>query len=79
MGFRNSIRAAACVAACAALLARPASAQEAVNFGSVSGRVADEQGAVVPGARVVARQLDTNQSSELLSDGSGRFRFPCQH
>jgi hypothetical protein len=25
---------------------------------------------------VVARQLDTNQSSELRSDGSGRFRFP---
>jgi len=76
MAIRETICAAARVAACAALLARPASAQEAVNFGSVSGRVADEQGAVVPGARVVARQLDTNQSSQLLSDGSGRFRFP---
>ena len=61
---------------CAALLARPAAAQEAVNFGSISGRVADEQGAVVPDARVTARQLDTNQTIELATDGSGRFRFP---
>jgi hypothetical protein len=64
------------VTACAALLSATAAAQETVNFGSVSGRDHDEQGAVVPEARVVARQLDTNQSSEQLSDGSGRFRFP---
>ena len=76
MGIRGTIRAAAYVTACAALLSGRAAAQETVNFGSVSGRIADEQGAVVPAARVVARQLDTNQSSELLSDGSGRFRFP---
>jgi hypothetical protein len=76
MGFFKSIRAVAYVAACAVLLPGVAAAQETVNFGSVSGRVADEQGAVVPDARVVARQLDTNQSTELLSDGSGRFRFP---
>ena len=76
MGFWRSIRAAAGVAVCAALLAVPAAAQETVNFGSISGRVADEQGAVVPAARVTARQLDTNQSIEVRSDASGRFRFP---
>ena len=45
------------------LLAWPAAAQETVAFGSVSGRVVDAQGAVVPAARVTARHLDTNQSS----------------
>jgi hypothetical protein len=76
MGIRGTIRAAARVAACAALLALPAAAQETINFGSVSGRITDEQGAVVPEARVVARQIDTNQAAEQLSDPSGRFRFP---
>ena len=36
------------------------SAQETVNYASVSGRVTDPQGAVVPGAQVIARQTDTN-------------------
>ena len=76
MGVGRAIRAAVYVTVCAALLVRPAAAQETVNFGSVSGRIVDEQGGFVPDARVVARQLDTNQATELQSDGSGRFRFP---
>jgi outer membrane receptor protein involved in Fe transport len=76
MGMWRTTRAAAGVAVCAALLAWPAGAQEGVHVGSVSGRVADEQGAVVPGARVAARHLETNQALELQSDGGGRFRFP---
>jgi hypothetical protein len=76
MGIGRRIHAAAGVAVCVALLATAARGQESVNFGSVSGRVADEQGAVVPGARVAARHLDTNQSSELVTDSAGRFRFP---
>ena len=76
MGISSTIRVAAGVAVCAALLARPAAAQETINFASVSGRVADPQGAVVPAARVVARQTETNQSAEALTDGAGRFRFP---
>jgi hypothetical protein len=76
MGVRSGTRAACAAVALFALLARPASAQETVNFGSVSGRVADQQGAVVPDARVVIRQTQTNQISELVSDASGRFRFP---
>ena len=76
MGIWGLSRAAVYVAACVVLRSGVAAAQETVNFGSISGRVADEQGAVVPDARVVARQLDTNLAAELVSDGSGRFRFP---
>ena len=62
---------------CAALAcARPiAAAQQSVDYASVSGRVMDPQGAVIPGAHVTARQTDTNVSTETVTDGSGRFRF----
>ena len=54
----------------------PAAAQVTVNTASVSGRVLDTQGAVVPGAQVVARHVSTNVSTETVTDGAGRFRFP---
>jgi len=53
-----------------------ASAQETINSASVSGRVTDPQGAVVPGAVVTARQIQTNVMAETTSDQEGRFRFP---
>jgi hypothetical protein len=53
----------------------PASAQETVNFASVSGRITDPQGAVVAGARVTARQTETNIGREAVTDSEGRFRF----
>jgi len=51
-------------------------AQETVNQASISGRVVDQQGMVVPGAQVTARQTETNLTVEAVSDGEGRFRFP---
>lgn len=63
------------VAACLAMV-RPAHAQETISYASVSGRVTDPQGAVVPGAHVTARQLDTNITAETATDSDGRFRFP---
>ena len=53
-----------------------ASAQETVNYASVSGRVTDPSGAVVAAARVAARQTDTNVTATAETDGEGRFRFP---
>jgi hypothetical protein len=61
---------------CASASARPAAAQETINHASVSGRVTDPQGAVVPGAAVSARQVETNLTSESVTDADGRFRFP---
>src|SRR6476620_7623663 len=59
-------------------LAVPSStyAQETVNYASVSGRVTDAQGAVVPGAQVVARQIETDVKAETVTSTDGRFRFP---
>ena len=42
------------------LLLPPAYAQETVNYASLSGRVVDPQGAVVPGARASVRQTDVS-------------------
>ena len=64
------------VLAMCAVAASPAVAQETINSASVSGRVTDPQGAVVPGALVTARQLDTNVSAEATTNQDGRFRFP---
>jgi hypothetical protein len=65
------------IALIAWLIAVPrAEAQETVNQASVSGRVIDQLGAVVPGAQVTARQTQTNLTAETTTDSVGRFRFP---
>ncbi len=72
-------RAAVRALALACAMAAPASAlaaQETINSASVSGRVTDQQGAVVPGARVTARQTNTNVMTDAVTDADGRFRFP---
>jgi hypothetical protein len=51
-------------------------AQETIASASISGRVTDPQSRVVPGAQVVARQLQTNVTTETLTDQDGRYRFP---
>ncbi|HZM96968.1 MAG TPA: TonB-dependent receptor [Vicinamibacterales bacterium] len=63
-------------ACCAVAPAHVALAQETINFASVSGRVTDVQGAVIPGAQVSARQTETNITAETVTNSEGRFRFP---
>ncbi len=59
----------------------PASAwaQETINYASLGGRVVDPAGATVDGAKVTARQTETNQSSDVTTDREGRFRFAYLH
>ena len=64
------------LALCLCGWAGAAAAQESVNQGSIAGRVTDAQGAVVPGAAVTARQVETNLTVEASTDSDGRFRFP---
>ena len=60
---------------CAVLSTRFARAQETTNSASVSGRVTDPSSAVVRGAQVTARQVDTNLTRTATTDQEGRFRF----
>jgi hypothetical protein len=73
--FSSAIRIALLTVGVAAMAAL-ALAQETINSASVSGRVTDPQGAVVPGALVTARQMDTNVAAETTTNQDGRFRFP---
>ena len=52
------------------------SAQQTVDVASVSGRVHDSSGAVVPGALVTVRHTETNVVATAVTDQDGRFRFP---
>jgi len=51
-------------------------AQQSVEYASVSGRVTDSSGAVVPGAQVTLRHTQTNLTGTITTDQDGRFRFP---
>ena len=51
-------------------------AQQSIDYASVSGRVTDPSGAVVPGAAVAARHQQTNLVATAITDRDGRFRFP---
>jgi hypothetical protein len=53
----------------------PARAQQTIDTGSISGQVADAQGAPVPGASVTTRQTETNATRSAVTDRDGRFRF----
>src|SRR5579875_498299 len=63
------------VSLAALFAAGPLCAQESVNGGALSGRVADPSGAVISGAQVTARQVETNLTATTVTDGEGRFRF----
>jgi hypothetical protein len=54
----------------------PLVAQQSVDYASVSGRVTDPSGAVVPGAQVKIRHTQTNLTGTTVTDRDGRFRFP---
>ena len=62
--------------ACVVVLAFPAMAQQTVDVASISGRVVDDTGAVVPGAQVATTRRDTNIVTTAVTDTEGRFRFP---
>jgi hypothetical protein len=50
-------------------------AQSEITTGVITGRVTEQSGAVVPGATVEAKNIDTNYSRITKTDVSGRFTF----
>jgi len=58
-----------------ALLAGPALLQAQSTTGGIQGTVKDKQDAVVPGATVTIRNIQTNASRTAVTDTSGGYRF----
>jgi len=54
-------------------LALTAAAQTQITTGTIQGTVTDANGAVMPGANVEIKNLDTNLSRTLTTDDGGRF------
>ena len=54
-------------------IASVVTAQTQITTGTIQGTVADANGAVVPGANVEIKNLDTNFSKTLTTDDGGRF------
>jgi hypothetical protein len=48
-------------------------AQAHITTATISGTVADESGAVIPGANVEARNVETNAVQVVMTDNDGRF------
>jgi len=59
----------------AALMASPAAGQTQITTGVIQGVVQDETGAVMPGATVTVRNLETNFEQTAETDLDGRFVF----
>src|SRR5712691_3922877 len=55
------------------VLALTAAAQTQITTGTIQGTVTDANGAVMPGANVEIKNLDTNLSRTLTTDDGGRF------
>src|SRR5262249_42960260 len=63
------------IASAAVLLVAALSFSQSTT-GDILGSVVDASGAVVGGARIVARNLETNAVKETTTSGEGAFRFP---
>ena len=62
--------------ACLALaLLFPAAAAHAQTTSTLAGDVKDSNGALIPGATVTARQIETGRTSTAASDAEGRYVF----
>jgi hypothetical protein len=57
------------------LAAMPAAYSQTMTTGDIVGTVADSTGAVVPGAKVTAKFVDTNEVHTTVSNQSGEYRF----
>src|SRR2546425_5945004 len=55
------------------VIAPVASSQTQITTGTIQGTVADTNGAIVPGANVEIKNLDTNLVKTLSTDEGGRF------
>ena len=60
----------------AGLLLCSAASLSAQTTGTITGTIKDPTGAVIVGAKVTAKHIETNQVRTTVSDGEGRYVFP---
>src|SRR4051794_3588218 len=70
---KNFVRVTMLLAFCLVFGLALAAAQSTTS-GAVNGVVSDQSGAVVPGAKVDIRNMETNDTVSTTSDDAGRFR-----
>jgi carboxypeptidase family protein len=58
----------------ATILLSPVAAQ--TNQGSIAGNVSDPSGAMVPNAKIVAKEKNTGSTYQTVSTSAGSYRFP---
>jgi hypothetical protein len=73
---RRSTAVATVLVAIAALVGPATDLSAQTTTGTILGVVKDEQQAVVPGAAVTVRNVDTNVARSVITDPGGRFRVP---
>src|SRR5206468_5450517 len=56
-------------------LAPPPSAAQDLDNVTISGGVADQNGAVIPGATVTAKLVKTGVERTMITDGDGRYKL----
>jgi len=73
----STFRPAAVLLVVLAMFSSSSFAQSESGGAAIVGTVTDQQGAVLPGVTVTARQTDTAVKRTVVTDGSGRFSFPA--
>src|SRR5438105_3155305 len=64
------------IAVMLALIALASAASAQTSLASLRGKVSDEQGGVLPGATVTARQIETNTTRTSVTEALGQYVLP---
>lgn len=70
----RSMAFAFCVALALVVALAPSASAQSAGTGTIQGRVTDQSGAVVPGAKVTIRNVGTNVTRSLETDENGNYR-----
>ncbi len=64
-----------CSVFCALSLHSPSAYAQGITTGTISGTVADQTGALVPGAQLIAKNVATSAETPVVSNSKGEFTF----
>src|SRR5580658_7003114 len=75
---RNGLRrfATACIFAALTLLCAPAAFSQTITTADVVGVVSDSSGAIIPGAKITIKSMESGESRTETTNAEGQYRFP---